>query len=92
MSNCDKWRGVAANVIAHAWRDPAYKASVLQNPLIRPHCLSRLHINAALCFASGVPGPAGPCIAFGFYSSPRNDFNRPDRAGCRSLRSALASI
>ncbi|MGF6812621.1 hypothetical protein OKW30_007838 [Paraburkholderia sp. Clong3] len=32
MSNSDKWRGVAANVIAHAWRDPAYKASVLQNP------------------------------------------------------------
>ena len=32
MSNSDKWRVVAANVIAHAWRDPAYKVSVLQDP------------------------------------------------------------
>lgn len=36
--------------------------------------------------------PQGPWIACGFYSSPMNDFNRPDRAGCRSLRSALTSI
>ncbi|MEX4005370.1 NHLP leader peptide family RiPP precursor [Paraburkholderia sp. EG285A] len=32
MSNSDKLRIVAATVIAQAWRDPAYKASVLQNP------------------------------------------------------------
>ena len=32
MSYSDKWRVVAANVIARTWRDPAYKTEVLNNP------------------------------------------------------------
>ncbi len=32
MSNSDKWRVIVANVVARSWRDPAYKASVLNDP------------------------------------------------------------